>query len=64
MAAVAAALARVGLQAYVAAFDDEGFDDIEFLGSMDAAERAEVAEAAEMKPGHAAKFVKHGFERP
>ncbi|EOD08038.1 hypothetical protein EMIHUDRAFT_125016 [Emiliania huxleyi CCMP1516] len=64
MPAVAAALARIGLQAYVAAFDTEGYDDLEFLRGMDAVERADVAKAIGMRPGHAGKFVKHGFERP
>ena len=31
---------------------------------MDAVERADVAKAIGMRPGHAGKFVKHGFERP
>ena len=62
MAAVAAALERVGLENYVAAFDAEGYDDIEFLGGLDAAERAGVAKDVGMKQGHLSKFVKHGFE--
>ena len=31
---------------------------------MNAAERTAVAEGVGMKPGHAGKFVKHGFEAP
>ena len=62
IAAVAEALERVGLENYVAAFDAEGFDDIEFLGGLDAAERAGVARDVGMKQGHLSKFVKHGFE--
>jgi len=62
MAAVAAALERVGLENYVAAFDAEGYDDVEFLGGLDAAERAGVAKDVGMKQGHLSKFVKHGFE--
>ncbi|EOD22356.1 hypothetical protein EMIHUDRAFT_116813 [Emiliania huxleyi CCMP1516] len=62
MAAVAAALERVGLENYVAAFDAEGYDDVEFLGGLDSAERAGVAKDVGMKQGHLSKFVKHGFE--
>ena len=64
MAAVAAALAQINLQAYAAAFDAEGYDDIAFLRGMDAAERADVAKETGMKPGHAGRFVKFGFELP
>ncbi|EOD08078.1 hypothetical protein EMIHUDRAFT_120966, partial [Emiliania huxleyi CCMP1516] len=60
MAAVADALGRIGLQSYVAAFDSEGFDDIDFLLGLDRAERAAVATATGMdaKPGHAGKWVR------
>ena len=61
MAAVAEALARIGLQAYAAAFDAEGYDDIEYLRGLDAAERAEVATETGMKPGHAGRWGKYGF---
>mmetsp|Transcript_38977 Transcript_38977/g.125997 ORF Transcript_38977/g.125997 Transcript_38977/m.125997 type:complete len:80 (+) Transcript_38977:127-366(+) len=63
MAAVAEALGRIGLQSYAAAFDCEGFDDIEFLLGLDSAERAAVATATGMdaKPGHAGKWVKFGL---
>ena len=61
IAAVAEALARIGLQAYVAAFDAEGYDDIEYLRGLDAAERAEVATETDMKPGHAGRWGKYGF---
>ncbi|EOD21267.1 hypothetical protein EMIHUDRAFT_241459 [Emiliania huxleyi CCMP1516] len=66
MAAVAEALGRIGLQSYAAAFDSEGFDDIEFLLGLDSAERAAVATATGMdaKPGHAGKWVKFGFGGP
>ena len=40
------------------------FDDLGYLLQMNAAERAAVAEGVGMKPGHAGKFVKHGFEAP
>ena len=65
-AAVAEALGRIGLQSYAAAFDSEGFDDIEFLLGLDSAERAAVATATGMdaKPGHAGKWVKFGFGKP
>ncbi|EOD27574.1 hypothetical protein EMIHUDRAFT_235566 [Emiliania huxleyi CCMP1516] len=66
MAAVAEALGRIGLQSYAAAFDSEGYDDIEFLLGLDSAERAAVATATGMdaKPGHAGKWVKFGFGEP
>ena len=64
MAAVAAALAQINLQAYAAAFDAEGYDDIAFLRGLDAAERADVAKETGMKPGHAGRFVKFGFAPP
>ena len=62
LAAVADALASVGLATYTAAFDAEGYDAVEFLGGLDAAERAGVAKDVGMKQGHLSKFVKHGFE--
>ena len=43
---------------------DAGYDDLGYLLQMNAAERAAVAEGVGMKPGHAGKFVKHGFEAP
>ena len=61
MEAVAEALARIGLQAYAAAFDAEGYNDIEYLEGLDAAERAEVATETGMKPGHAGRWGKYGF---
>ncbi|EOD16372.1 hypothetical protein EMIHUDRAFT_451545 [Emiliania huxleyi CCMP1516] len=66
MAAVADALGRIGLQSYAAAFDSEGFDDIDFLLGLDRAERAAVATATGMdaKPGHAGKWVRFGFGVP
>jgi len=48
-----------GLQAYAAAF--EGYDDIEYVRGLDAAERAEVATETGMKPGHAGRWGKYGF---
>ncbi|EOD41376.1 hypothetical protein EMIHUDRAFT_199717 [Emiliania huxleyi CCMP1516] len=62
-AAVAFARA-INLQAYAAAFDAEGYDDISFLRGLDAAERADVAKETGMKPGHAGRFVKFGFAPP
>ena len=62
IAAVAEALACVGLETYTAAFDAEGYDDIMYLRGLSEPERASVASETGMKPGHGAKFVKHGFD--
>ncbi|EOD24120.1 hypothetical protein EMIHUDRAFT_238946 [Emiliania huxleyi CCMP1516] len=57
-----AALEGVGLGRYAAAFEEQGYDDLRYLRTMDAAERATVAESVGMKQGHANKFVKFAFE--
>ncbi|EOD39995.1 hypothetical protein EMIHUDRAFT_223217 [Emiliania huxleyi CCMP1516] len=58
MPPVVQALERVGLPQYADAFDEQGYDDLNYILEMDAAERKTVAEATGMRPGHAAKFVK------
>ena len=62
MPAVVQALEGVGLGRYAAAFEEQGYDDLRYLRTMDAAERATVAESVGMKQGHANKFVKFAFE--
>ena len=63
MPPVVQALERVGLPQYADAFDEQGYDDLNYILEMDAAERKTVAEATGMRPGHAAKFVKCGLGR-
>ena len=62
MPAVLQALEGVGLGRYAAAFEEQGYDDLRYLRTMDAAERATVAESVGMKQGHAGKFVKFALE--
>ena len=62
MPAVLQALEGVGLGRYAAAFEEQGYDDLRYLRTMDAAERATVAESVGMKQGHASKFVKFALE--
>ena len=45
------------LEMYVQAFDDEGYDDLDYLRELPAAALRSVAADCGMKPGHAAKFV-------
>ena len=51
------ALATLGLHMYVDQFKQVGWDDIDFIRTLSAAELEGVARDAEMEPGHAAKFV-------
>ncbi|EOD11128.1 hypothetical protein EMIHUDRAFT_214955 [Emiliania huxleyi CCMP1516] len=64
MQLVVQALHSVGLSQYADGFDEQGYDDLNYLCGMDAAERAVVAEATKMRPGHAAKFVMFGLRSP
>ena len=64
MQLVVQALHSVGLSQYADGFDEQGYDDLNYLCGMDAAERAVVAEATKMRPGHAAKFVRFGLRSP
>ena len=50
-------LVSLRLDQYADTFDDEGYDDLPFLMSMDVTALKEVAECVHMKPGHAAKFT-------
>ena len=51
------ALATLGLHTYVDQFKQAGWDDIDFIRTLSAAELEGVARDAEMEPSHAAKFV-------
>ena len=57
MAQVVAYLERIKLQQYAAQFDEQGYDDLDFLLKMDDAMLTEVARAVGMKRGHEYKFV-------
>ena len=63
MPAVEQALRSVGLQQYAGAFDEEGYDDLGYILSLNAAERATLAETVAMLPGHALKFCRWGLRR-
>ena len=41
---------------YADAFEEQGYDDLEYLRELDVAALKGVAQAASMKPGHAARF--------
>ena len=56
MAAVSALLGRCRLEQYSAAFEEEGYDDLEFLLSLDQAGMAELAQNVGMKTGHVARL--------
>lgn len=49
-------LIALRLEQYAEAFEEEGFDDLPYLCSLDAASLAEVASTVNMKPGHAMKL--------
>ena len=57
MAGVLAHLERIKLQQYAAQFDEQGYDDLDFLLKMSDAMLTEVAQAVGMKHGHECKFV-------
>jgi len=54
---VAAALATINLASYAQAFDDEGWDDLEHLKSLDAEGLREVAASVKMKTGHVSRLL-------
>ena len=56
MDAVRQMLTKFRLEQYAEAFDDEGYDDLPFLMSLNSKQLKEVGEATKMKPGHYAKF--------
>ena len=49
-------LERMRLGEYIAAFEEAGFDDLEYLLELDDAALADVAATVGMKPGHAHKL--------
>lgn len=58
MEEVATALGELKLDLlYAQIFEDRGWDDLQYLLSMDAQGRQEVADDVGMKPGHAKRFV-------
>ena len=54
---VEALLRSFRLEEYIQKFDDEGYDDLDYLRTLPPAELRSVAVDCGMKPGHAAKFV-------
>ena len=56
MAAVRALLGRCRLEQYSTAFEEEGYDDLEFLLTLDQAGLAELAQSVGMKTGHVARL--------
>ena len=56
MAAVAEMLRSFRLDMYADAFDAQGYDDLDYLRVMSAAQQAQLLNAIGMKPGHRAKF--------
>ena len=59
MPAVAEVLARFKLDAYTAAFDEQGYDDLKWLLEMDKESEAELVVQVGFKTGHAAKFCNY-----
>ena len=61
MAAVRSLLAQWRLEQYADKFDEEGYDDIDFLKSLKRDDKAALEtvlrEGIGMKAGHVAKFV-------
>ena len=56
MAAVRALLGRCRLEQYSTVFEEEGYDDLEFLLTLDHAGLAELAQSVGMKTGHVARL--------
>jgi hypothetical protein len=62
MARIREVLTRMGLAIYADQFEDQGYDDFEYLIKMsEQGQLARVADDVNMKPGHKAKFVQRGF---
>ena len=57
MVAVRAALAVMKLEAYAGAFEEQGWDDLEFLAEKSQQQLLAVARSVAMKHGHAHKFA-------
>jgi hypothetical protein len=56
MDAVRKVLEALHMELYSVAFEETGYDDIDFLTSLDEPSLGAVAELVGMKPGHAARF--------
>ena len=56
MAAVHAMLVALRLEQYSAAFEGQGYDDLEFLSGCDAEQLAQAARDVGMKQGHSLKL--------
>ena len=57
-ASVRAGLARIGLEQYAHGIVEElGYDDVDYLLTLDEPTLLQVAQRAEMKVGHARKFA-------
>ena len=56
IAGVGVLLTKMRLEAYVDRFDEEGYDDVEFLLEMDDSQIDRLIADTELKPGHANKF--------
>jgi hypothetical protein len=56
MQAVRNVMEALNMEVYTAAFEETGYDDLEFLTSLDERSLGAVAELVGMKPGHAARF--------
>ena len=56
MLAVSAMLQHCRLEAYAAAFEEAGYDDIDYIQVLDGPQMGELIESVGMKPGHASKF--------
>jgi len=58
MCAVSAMLAEMNLEQYEQYFEEEGYDNMDIFVGINDVEIQTCAEAVQMKPGHALKFVK------
>ena len=56
MEAVSAMLGHFDLPQYASKFEEEGYDDVEYLCTLDGVALAALAQAVSMKPGHAQKL--------
>ena len=56
MEAVAALLTRFRLEQYIEAFDEQGYDDVQYLLVMDDEQANQLVGDVGMKQGHAHKF--------
>ena len=65
MARIREVLTQIGLAIYADQFEEQGYDDFEYLIKMsEQGQLARVADDVNMKPGHKAKFVQRGFRAP